>query len=80
MSSRREIVVAAIGGVLAALALPRRTRAQAQNAEPDLDGKTALVTGSTSGLGREVALRLGALGASVIVHGRDTGRGREVVQ
>jgi len=42
-------------------------------------GKTALVTGSTSGLGREVAMRLGAMGADVIVHGRNIERGQEVV-
>lgn len=41
--------------------------------------KVALVTGSTSGLGREVALRLGAMGMYVIVHGRDEERGKEVV-
>jgi NAD(P)-dependent dehydrogenase (short-subunit alcohol dehydrogenase family) len=41
---------------------------------------TALVTGSTSGLGREVALRLGDAGAHVIVHGRDRARGEEVAR
>jgi NAD(P)-dependent dehydrogenase (short-subunit alcohol dehydrogenase family) len=45
----------------------------------DMRGKTALITGSTSGLGRTVAERLGAMGAIVIVHGRDEARGREVV-
>lgn len=45
----------------------------------DMNGKTALVTGSTSGLGSEVAMRLGALGATVIVHGRSEERGIEVV-
>ncbi|MCY4646198.1 MAG: SDR family NAD(P)-dependent oxidoreductase [Gammaproteobacteria bacterium] len=39
----------------------------------------ALVTGSTSGLGRELALRLGARGDHVIVHGRNEERGAEVV-
>jgi len=38
-----------------------------------------LVTGSTDGLGREVALRLGASGAHVIVHGRNIERGLAVV-
>jgi NAD(P)-dependent dehydrogenase (short-subunit alcohol dehydrogenase family) len=44
-----------------------------------LDGKTALVTGSTDGVGRVVALRLGKMGARVLVHGRDRSRGEEVV-
>jgi len=45
----------------------------------DLEGKRALVTGSTSGIGRETALALGRLGADVMVHGRDAAAGREVV-
>jgi NAD(P)-dependent dehydrogenase (short-subunit alcohol dehydrogenase family) len=45
----------------------------------DLHGKTALVTGSTDGVGRMVAVRLGALGARVLVHGRDPERGARVV-
>ncbi|UIO99102.1 SDR family NAD(P)-dependent oxidoreductase [Halobaculum sp. CBA1158] len=44
-----------------------------------LVGQTALVTGSTSGIGRETALALGRLGAHVIVHGRDAEAGGEVV-
>ncbi|HEU4619914.1 MAG TPA: SDR family oxidoreductase [Gammaproteobacteria bacterium] len=43
-------------------------------------GKTVLVTGSTDGLGREVAERLGALSATVIVHGRNAERGAAVVE
>jgi len=50
----------------------------AQNA-PYLDGQVALVTGSTSGLGRVLAYRLGELGAEVLVHGRDVERGEAVV-
>src|SRR5579863_2641427 len=45
----------------------------------DLRGKTALVTGSTDGVGRLVATRLGAQGARVLVHGRDRDRGAGVV-
>jgi len=41
--------------------------------------KVALVTGSTSGLGREVALRIASTGAHVIIHGRNEQRGAEVV-
>jgi NAD(P)-dependent dehydrogenase (short-subunit alcohol dehydrogenase family) len=44
-----------------------------------LDGKTALVTGSTDGVGRLVAERLGKMGARVLVHGRDRARGEDVV-
>jgi NAD(P)-dependent dehydrogenase (short-subunit alcohol dehydrogenase family) len=44
----------------------------------DMDGKTALVTGSTSGLGEVVARRLGAMGATVIVHGLNEDRGRQI--
>lgn len=40
-----------------------------------LNGKTALVTGSTDGVGRLVAKRLGEAGARVLVHGRSQQRG-----
>lgn len=42
-------------------------------------GRTAVVFGGTSGIGRGIALRLGELGASVTVVGRDTARGEAVV-
>ncbi len=43
------------------------------------DGKTALITGSTDGVGRMVATRLGEDGWRILVHGRDRTRGDEVV-
>jgi NAD(P)-dependent dehydrogenase (short-subunit alcohol dehydrogenase family) len=43
------------------------------------NGKTTLVTGSTDGVGRMVATRLGEDGWRVLVHGRDPARGSEVV-
>jgi NAD(P)-dependent dehydrogenase (short-subunit alcohol dehydrogenase family) len=45
----------------------------------ELSGKTALVTGSTDGVGRLVARKLGQAGARVLVHGRDAERGERVI-
>ena len=65
--------------VLLATAL-HASPAEAQDGTPPQPGQqVVLVTGSTSGLGREVALRMGARGAHVIVHGRNRERGMEVV-
>jgi NAD(P)-dependent dehydrogenase (short-subunit alcohol dehydrogenase family) len=46
----------------------------------DLEGKVALVTGATSGIGRAAALQLAEQGATVIIHGRDAERGAAVVK
>ncbi|WP_370362638.1 SDR family NAD(P)-dependent oxidoreductase [Catenulispora sp. MAP12-49] len=46
----------------------------------ELTGKTALVTGSTGGIGRETALLLASAGAAVVVSGRDAERGARTVQ
>ncbi len=44
-----------------------------------LEGRVALVTGSTSGIGKGIAQHLASLGASVVVTGRDLDRAKEVV-
>ncbi|MGV9634175.1 SDR family NAD(P)-dependent oxidoreductase [Nocardia rhamnosiphila] len=44
-----------------------------------LQGRTALITGSTSNIGRAIALAFAAEGAHVVVSGRDRGRGADVV-
>ena len=44
-----------------------------------LDGKIALVTGSTSNIGRGIALAMAREGARVVVSGRDVARGARVV-
>ena len=40
----------------------------------DLTGRTALVTGSSQGIGRTLAEGLAAAGATVVVHGRDAAK------
>jgi NAD(P)-dependent dehydrogenase (short-subunit alcohol dehydrogenase family) len=64
--------------------MPRRCGAErgggsiTEPIEMDMAGKTVLITGSTDGVGRFVADRLGAEGARVLVHGRDRARGEAV--
>ena len=72
----RTLLVALAATVLLAFA---PAPARAADAPLSYAGKTALVTGSTDGLGRELALALAADGAHVIVHGRNAGRGQAVV-
>ena len=58
-----------------------RTRAIGDNdtnQRTRLDNAWAVVTGSTSGIGRAIALELAAAGANVVVHGRDQQRADEV--
>jgi NAD(P)-dependent dehydrogenase (short-subunit alcohol dehydrogenase family) len=45
-----------------------------------LDGRTALVTGSTSGIGAAIATTLAAAGAHVLVTGRHEDRARHMIQ
>lgn len=72
-----RIVLAAFA--LSVLLAAAPGHAQVSDAPLSYAGKTALVTGSTDGLGRELALSLAADGAHVIVHGRNAERGQAVV-
>lgn len=56
-------------------------RLQAQVSAADLEGREIImVTGSTGGLGREVARKLAGPGTHIIVHGRNIQRGEEIVE
>ena len=51
-----------------------------QERDQQLRGQRVLVTGATSGIGRETAMRLAEQGAHVLVAGRDASRGAETVE
>jgi CubicO group peptidase (beta-lactamase class C family)/NAD(P)-dependent dehydrogenase (short-subunit alcohol dehydrogenase family) len=72
----QSIRLAAVSSVLLLCAAGCR----AQDSGPAPGQAVALVTGSTSGLGREVAFQLATSGTFVIVHGRNRERGGEVVE
>src|SRR5690606_12263325 len=45
----------------------------------DLQGKVAIVTGGTGGIGKGVALQLAARGATVVINGRNEDKARPVL-
>ena len=51
-----------------------------QTIEANLSGKTAIVTGATGGIGKEIARGLAKLGATVIVGARNPSKGEQVVE
>jgi NAD(P)-dependent dehydrogenase (short-subunit alcohol dehydrogenase family) len=76
MFVRSGLATLALAAVLAmaSTSLPLAAQAPDTGIRP-----VALVTGSTDGLGRDVALRLAGAGYHVIIHGRNEERGRAVV-
>lgn len=47
---------------------------------PSQDGKTAIITGATGGLGFETALALAGAGATVVLTGRNDVKGRQAIE
>ncbi len=74
----RPAVALATGVLLSAVA-PLSSSAQS-GSPPEPHQRVVLITGSTSGLGRSVALALAQAGDHVIVHGRSQERGMALVE
>ena len=75
----RIATLAAVVPSLVCASAAAQPGAGAKGSMPTSGQRVALVTGSTDGLGREVARRLAAQGQHVIVHGRNVERGNAVV-
>lgn len=69
------VVLAALGSTTASAQTTTQGTVQLRAGQ-----QVVLITGSTDGLGREVARRLAAAGAHVIVHGRNRERGEALVR
>lgn len=74
-----RIPILALLAAAAAAIMPAAATAQATGQGAHA-GKTALVTGSTDGLGQALARALAAEGAHVIIHGRNAERGQALVE
>jgi len=74
-----RFIASAVALVAIVMALSTTSAAQTKPGDLPMKGKVVMVTGSTDGLGREVARRSAALGAHVIVHGRNQERGNALV-
>lgn len=91
--SRRNVLIGG-GAVVVASLLPKVGHSLLITAEGDaptsatgggvtpkiLEGKTVLVTGSTDGLGKNVATKLADMGALVLIHGRNEERGNALCE
>ena len=76
-----RVAITEAAAIALALALGSSPGVAAQDAtEVQADREVVLITGSTGGLGREVARAFADRGAHLIVHGRDVERGEALVE
>ena len=72
---------AAIGAsILGAIAIKRRSQGKLNKHRQQLIGKTIIVTGGTSGIGRQAALYFYNLGADVIITGRNVKAAEKLIE
>ena len=77
--TRRDGLKLALGG--AGLVLGRQYCAGGVwEGTPDLTGRTVIVTGGNTGLGKETCIRLAKLGADIVIASRDAGRGEKAAE
>lgn len=76
----RAVTLCIVAAAAAAAAAAPAEAQQTPSAAADSGRRVILITGSTDGLGREVARTLAATGAHIIVHGRNRERGEALVR
>ena len=74
-----ELLEATVVGSFSRLGYVARSRLAAWEDAPSLEGRRILVTGATSGLGRDCTQRLASLGATVTFVARDETRARSTL-
>ena len=79
-SPKGRAILALMGALIPAAHATAQAPAPTGSFERAVHERVILITGSTDGLGRQVALTLAGPGTHVIVHGRDRPRGEEVVR
>ena len=74
VSERREVITSGNPKVIFSVigGDPGRRRNEQGRKMADLNGKVVLVTGSSRGIGAEIAMAFARHGANVVLHGRDT--------
>ena len=74
VSERREVITSGNPKVIFSVigGDPGRRRNEQGRKMADLNGKVVLVTGSSRGIGAEIAVAFARQGAKVVLHGRDT--------